>query len=88
MDTSQCDRLLRLPEVSDLTTVGKSTINAWVAQGKFPAPAVLSPTIKVWRKSDVDTWINGHFGDFQPMTTTSDQSSEISKSLTHPGVMQ
>lgn len=38
MDSSKGSRLIRLPEVSELTSLGKSTINLWVAQGKFPAP--------------------------------------------------
>ena len=42
-------QLLRIAEVSDFTSLAKSTINLWVAQGKFPKPILLSPTIKVWR---------------------------------------
>lgn len=51
-------RLLRIAEVSKLTTIAKSTINLWVAQGKFPKPIHLSSTIKVWRADDLDHWIN------------------------------
>ena len=51
-------RLIRIAEVSKLTTIAKSTINLWVAQGKFPKPIHLSPTIKVWRVEDLDHWIN------------------------------
>jgi prophage regulatory protein len=54
-------RLLRLADVSELTSLGKSTINLWVAQGKFPAPTTLSPTIKVWRVRDVEEWIEKVF---------------------------
>jgi prophage regulatory protein len=52
------NQLLRIDEVRDLTTVGKSTINLWVAQGKFPKPFYLSPTIKVWRLDDINSWID------------------------------
>ena len=31
-------QLLRIEMVSSMTTLGKSTINLWVAQGKFPKP--------------------------------------------------
>ena len=51
-------QLLRITEASDLTTLGKSTINLWVAQGKFPKPIMLSPTIKVWRQQQLNEWID------------------------------
>ena len=61
MDTTNPNRLLRLGDVSQLTSLGKSTINLWVAQGKFPAPTTISPTIKVWRLRDVEEWIENVF---------------------------
>ena len=54
----QKTQLLRIEEVCELTTLGKSTINLWVAQGRFPKPIHLSATIKVWRLKDVVLWIN------------------------------
>jgi prophage regulatory protein len=63
MDTLRSKRLLRLPEVSELTSLGKSTINLWVAQGKFPKPVALSRTIKVWRETDVHQWVSRICGD-------------------------
>jgi prophage regulatory protein len=51
------DQLLRITEVSRLTSLAKSTINLWVAQGKFPKPITLSPTIKVWRNQSLSGWI-------------------------------
>jgi prophage regulatory protein len=50
-------KLLRIEDVSDLSTLGKSTINLWVVQGKFPKPIRLSSTLKVWRLTDVTEWI-------------------------------
>ena len=55
------NQLLRIQEVSQLTSLAKSTINLWVAQGNFPKPSLLSPTLKVWRMIDIDEWINNHF---------------------------
>jgi predicted DNA-binding transcriptional regulator AlpA len=55
---TKSNRLLRLPEVATMTSLGKSTINLWVAQGKFPAPTALSATIKVWRLEDIEQWID------------------------------
>lgn len=63
MDSTKGSRLIRLPEVSELTSLGKSTINLWVAQGKFPAPTALSATIKVWRQVDIEHWISAAFGE-------------------------
>ena len=54
----QKTQLLRIEEASELTTLGKSTINLWVAQGKFPKPIHLSPTIKVWKLEDIIFWVN------------------------------
>ena len=53
-------QLLRIAEVSDFTSLAKSTINLWVAQGKFPKPIALSPTIKVWRLHQLHEWIDAH----------------------------
>lgn len=58
MDTTSSNRLLRLPEVARLTSLGRSTVNLWVSQGKFPAPTALSSTIKVWRHADIERWID------------------------------
>ena len=54
----EADRLIRIDEVKKLTSLSKSSINAWVATGKFPKPANLSLTIRVWRYSDVLDWID------------------------------
>lgn len=53
-------QLLRIAEVSDFTSLAKSTINLWVAQGKFPKPMLLSPTIKVWRVQQLHEWVDLH----------------------------
>lgn len=58
MHQNDPSQLLRLKEVSQLTSLGKSTINLWVAHGKFPKPLTLSATIKVWRKKDLVEWID------------------------------
>ena len=58
MYSGENSKLLRLKDVSKLTSLGQSTINLWVAQEKFPRPTVLSMTIKVWRLKDVVAWID------------------------------
>jgi prophage regulatory protein len=54
--TESVDQLLRINEVSLLTTLSKSSINLWVAQDKFPKPLNLSKTLKVWRLRDIREW--------------------------------
>lgn len=50
-------RFKRLEEVSNQTSLGKSTILAWESQGRFPKAVRLSPTFRVWLESDVDAWM-------------------------------
>jgi prophage regulatory protein len=50
-------QLLRINDVSKLTSLAKSTINLWVVEGKFPKPIMLSSTIKVWRPKQIKLWI-------------------------------
>lgn len=60
MDIAQVDtpgRLLRLPEVLNRLPIAKSTLWAWVKQGKFPAPVRLGPRVTTWRESDVTRFI-------------------------------
>jgi len=58
MNTSdQALRFLRLPEVSHLTGLGKSTILAWESQERFPKAVRLSATVRVWMAGDVEDWI-------------------------------
>jgi prophage regulatory protein len=55
---TNANQLMRIKEVSDFTSIAKSTINLWVAQGKFPKPIALSQTIKVWRVQQLLDWID------------------------------
>lgn len=55
------DQLLRIEATSQLTTLSKSCINLWVAQGKFPKPATLSKTVKVWRLGELRLWMADMF---------------------------
>jgi len=51
-------RLLRINDVSKLTSLSKSCINLWVSTNKFPRPITLCPTVKVWRFNDIVVWID------------------------------
>ncbi len=61
------DQLLRIGAASQLTTLSKSCINLWVAQGKFPKPATLSKTVKVWRLGELRSWTADMFRDETPI---------------------
>lgn len=50
-------RFIKLDPVSVQTGMGKSTILAWEAIGKFPRAVRLSPTLRVWLEDDVNNWI-------------------------------
>lgn len=60
------NKLLRLQDVSDQTSLGKSTVRLWVAQGKFPQPIALSKTIKVWRHHEILDWIEARDAELRP----------------------
>ena len=51
------NKLLRISDVSKLTTLAKSTINLWEATSRFPKSITLSPTIKVWTLESISNWI-------------------------------
>ena len=62
MNTSdQALRFLRLPEVSHLTGLGKSTILAWESQERFPRAVRLSATLRVWMAGDIEDWIKSRY---------------------------
>jgi predicted DNA-binding transcriptional regulator AlpA len=50
-------RFKSLPEVSEITQLGKSTILAWESQGKFPKAIRLSKTRRVWLEQDIHQWM-------------------------------
>jgi prophage regulatory protein len=56
-DVNQAPRFTNLIEVARQTSLGKSTILAWEAQGKFPKAVRLSPTKRVWLQSDISNWM-------------------------------
>lgn len=47
------------PASTGLLGVSDKTIWNWVKRGEFPAPIKLSPTVTVWRLSDVQAWMKG-----------------------------
>ena len=62
VESLHTQQLLRINELSQLTTLSKSCINLWVAQGKFPPPITFSATVKVWVMQDVLDFIESQRG--------------------------
>lgn len=50
-------RLIRRPEVEEMTGLPKSTLYDYLAAGTFPAPVKLSARSVAWRLSEVEAWI-------------------------------
>ena len=60
-NTLEAPRFKSLPEVSEITQLGKSTILAWEAEGRFPKAIRLSKTRRVWLEQDLHQWmLNRH----------------------------
>lgn len=57
MEQQQQIKFIKLQEVSNLTTLGKSTILAWESKGNFPKAVRLSKTLRVWLLEDIQSWI-------------------------------
>ena len=58
---SDMDRMMRLPEVLEVTGLSHATIWRWVKSGDFPAPVKLGSlrTRSIgWRFSDVQRWFD------------------------------
>ena len=47
---------LRLPAVTRLTGLGRSTIYRLVAEDKFPSPVKLSSRAIGWHRADLERW--------------------------------
>lgn len=52
-------RILRLPEVSKLIGLGRSTLWRMVKEQQFPPPCRLGPRSVGWFEADVRGWIEG-----------------------------
>ena len=51
------EKYLRINEVVEMLSVGKSTVWAWVKECKFPKPIKLSEYVTVWKLSDIEEWV-------------------------------
>ena len=58
------DRLLKRPEVEEITGLSRAGIYARIKVSTFPLPVRLGPNSVAWRESEVQEWI----GDLQKAT--------------------
>ena len=60
-------RILRLPEVIELTGLSRSTIYRLIEKGEFPTQLQLSTRTSGWRLDEIEIWIEElekpEFGD-------------------------
>ena len=47
-----------MSELSELLSIGKSTIWAWVKAGRFPKPLKMSSRMTIWSAADIEAWIS------------------------------
>lgn len=71
------DQRLIITEVRRLIFGVKSTTNLLVAQGKFPNPLTLSPTIKVSINQSLIDWIEGQTKNSHQISTALKQSKGL-----------
>lgn len=51
------DRVLRLPDVKARTGLSRSSIYAYIKDGKFPQHIALGERSVGWYESEVDSWV-------------------------------
>lgn len=51
------ERILRRPDVENLTGLSRSTIYGWMKKGEFPKPVALGARLVGWRQSEIDAWL-------------------------------
>ncbi len=56
-------KILRLPAVIDRTGLPRSTIWAYIDQGKFPSPVRLTSRNVGWVESEITEWIENRIQD-------------------------
>jgi len=51
-------KLLRLPEVLQITALSRSGLYALLGKGEFPQPIKLGERINAWRDDDLQDWMD------------------------------
>ena len=56
-------RLIKLKEVIEKTSLGRSTIYEFIAKGTFPKQVSLGAKSVAWLESEIDDWIMERLGN-------------------------
>ncbi|WP_324738097.1 AlpA family transcriptional regulator [Pseudoalteromonas sp. CuT4-3] len=56
-------RLIKLKEVIEKTSLGRSTIYEFMTDGRFPKQVSLGAKSVAWLESEVDDWIMERIGE-------------------------
>ena len=56
-DQSEATRMLKIGEVSRITTLGKTVIYGLIKEGDFPKPRQLGARRVAWREDEVQAWM-------------------------------
>lgn len=51
-------RLLRLPEVIEVTGLGRDTIYRYIREGRFPRQRRISERASGWREDEIGAWVD------------------------------
>ena len=49
--------MMRAPDVAEMLGVSKATVWGWLKAGRLPKPIKLGPNVTVWRRADIEGWI-------------------------------
>lgn len=50
--------MLKIEDVVEKTSLGKSTLEKMIENGEFPKPLKLGPRTRRWHAEDINKWIN------------------------------
>jgi len=83
------EKLIRLPQVMDLTGLARSTVWLWVKEGKLPKPFKLSQRVTVWKESEIMAFVMGAISsvDSAEIETNLDKGKKKTRSKNVPKIV-
>ncbi len=57
-------KVLNRKQVTEITTLSRSTIYMQIKAGEFPRPIRLGPRRSGWLESDIEEWIQGRIDNY------------------------
>ncbi len=58
---------IRLEQVKARTGLSRSTLYAYIRDGRFPSPVTISDRCVAWVESEIDTWIAERIASRRPV---------------------